>query len=316
MKLLLVFLFTLYSTLSHSFVEREPTWLQSKSLKKSLAETTNYSNDILEFIRFDFGEVNRFCPPEKADQQAAAATAATLLAIKKSSPTCIELIRPFFKKINPIHPYRELLRDLKASPGAKDYLKKYLLLFPATATAEVKSIVESYQELEKKMKDVPLSTFDGTVWRGQERIHYDGKRPEVDFVYESGANYVSRNKPLNHRYTMPGEAALYTALGKKKDAIETIFLEYRGDVPKKNMIFQSKKYKLGRVLDLTNSKVLRHLGVPKLMDTTIKKEINPKAYFLTHQLGHIAKRHGIKAIKAKSAQHEGKDNLVIFKLND
>ena len=119
-----------------------------------------------------------------------------------------------------------------------------------------------------------------------------------------------------------GERAMYTSL-TRKTAIKEIREKYiqSGKQLTNQQIkywyhIGSKNIELDQVLDLTDANTLKNLSKnldsPLTQKTIAKKEKTYKeAYKFTHIIGHIAKRKGIRGIKAPSAY--GGNNVVIFR---
>lgn len=117
-------------------------------------------------------------------------------------------------------------------------------------------------------------------------------------------------KNANGRYSAPGEQALYTSLGKKEDAWQTV-MEELGEHASQDLVLKSKHYKLDKVLDLTDPGTRKSLGV-NISDIVKDSKKHTGAYEITHQIGNIAKNKGFDGIKVPSAVNEGGVNLIIF----
>jgi len=131
-------------------------------------------------------------------------------------------------------------------------------------------------------------TFKGEIYRYEfpEYMDTTWKPTKRDF-----------NIKANHRYSRPGQGALYTST----DAL-TAFKEVRGN-PGKWLTF--KKVKVKGLLDLTNPKIRNAYGV------TLKDIASKGKYEFTQFLGDTV-RIRYRGLLAPSAQNPGGFNLVLF----
>ena len=156
-------------------------------------------------------------------------------------------------------------------------------------------VAAQYDDLAFRMDDIIPTTYVGKVWRAVPEEY-------VDDIY----SFTEHSLKQNHRYSMPGDGALYTSVGN--DARETIMAELR----KNNLngyAFKSKDYVFDKVLDLTDSRTRKALGVTEDMLKNTKRLNN---YEVTHQIGKIAKEKGFNAIRAPSARNKGGVNMIIL----
>ena len=125
---------------------------------------------------------------------------------------------------------------------------------------------------------------------------------EKVFAWHSGM------KKANGRYSIGGELgqeALYTSIGKKENAWVTVVEELSADADLP-LRLASKDVKLEKVLDLTDPQTRKQMSITR-------DAITKDTYYLTQQIGDLAKRHGFDGIKAPSAAHNGGVNLIILK---
>ncbi len=109
------------------------------------------------------------------------------------------------------------------------------------------------------------------------------------------------NVASNHRYTKPGVGGVYGANSKKTALAEVN--HYGVDMSTRQII--SKKVALNNVLDLTDPRVRKQLGIE--LD-----EITGNSYDKTHELGDWAKANGYNGILAPSARNPTGSNLIGF----
>ena len=111
----------------------------------------------------------------------------------------------------------------------------------------------------------------------------------------------------DQRFSPKGRKGLFISLDQ-----DTALSEFNHHYPNsKSYIVSSKKVSLDKVLDLTDPKVLKKLGVKKGEIThDIMKE--PDAYLIPNVIREVAQEKGFKAIKFPSSIEGAGDNLVIF----
>jgi len=137
-------------------------------------------------------------------------------------------------------------------------------------------------------------TFEGTVHRYE-------KPNRVNTTWDQHSNNIN----ANHRYTEQGEGGVYAGTTQNTALEEvTAYGEGIGRVPVK------KDVKLNNVLDLTDPKVRKQMGV-SLEDIT--RTEGPLKYQNTQKIGKWAKENGYDGILAPSARHNGGANIVILK---
>lgn len=106
------------------------------------------------------------------------------------------------------------------------------------------------------------------------------------------------NRNQNHRFSLPGNEALYSATGP--NALELAIAET--ERPIEQLIIRSRTITYERVLDLTNPGVRQRIAVTET-------ELRRGDYEITHQIGDIATQLGFDAIRTPSAKGSG-DNIV------
>ena len=122
----------------------------------------------------------------------------------------------------------------------------------------------------------------------------------------------------NHRYSPPGKIALFTSLDREIAVKE--FVKRRGsDVLNQPYIVGSKTLdNFDGVLDLTDTKIHRQLGISSegtgINNITRNFKENPNAYIVPNLLRETAERKGIKAILAPVSEviSEGGENFIIL----
>lgn len=172
-------------------------------------------------------------------------------------------------------------------------------------------IASSYEALSRNIDKVTPININAEVWRAvpeiiKDRIGNIIARNASDTVF----NFHKGIKASNGRYSAPGDSALYTSMGQKTDAWQTV-LEELGDYTNHDLILHSKHYRLDKVLDLTdpNTRNILNINISDILYDSKKFEY---AYEVTHQIGNIAKQKGLQGIKAPSAASEGGINLIIL----
>src|SRR5690606_20837438 len=108
----------------------------------------------------------------------------------------------------------------------------------------------------------------------------------------------TKNDPANHRYSMPGESAVYGSSGERTKAWETVIAEV--GYPIGDQVLKSVHVKWDKVLDLTDPSVRQRLDIE--YDSLIEDmgQIE-SAYDLTHSIGAVARDLGYVGIRAPSA---------------
>ena len=165
---------------------------------------------------------------------------------------------------------------------------------------------ESLPEAEKSAKDTASSSddsankvapnslpagvaYEGTVYRAVSANHS-----------ATAWDVTAGNVAANHRYSGPGQGALY--VGTSREAVLAELSHYGVDPTA--VAWVSKEVKLGNVLDLTNPTVRQQLGISL-------ESITGDSYQLTQSIGDIA-RQRYDGILVPSARQAGATNLVIF----
>jgi RHS repeat-associated protein len=109
------------------------------------------------------------------------------------------------------------------------------------------------------------------------------------------------NIGANHRYTRPGVGGVYGANSSK-----TALAEIAHYKPAPGRVITSKQVQLNNVLDLTDPKVRRQLGVTK------RDLVKSKDYSKTQAIGDWAVANGYDGILAPSARNKTGSNLIGF----
>jgi RES domain-containing protein len=219
--------------------------------------------------------------------------------------------------------YSEATKELaesgvKLSKNADEFLSNQVLhgdqiLGKGTSFAkgDLVRVGQKYDDLTAKMDDVVSVRIEADVWRAVPETVKDGAGNIVARnTDETVFNFHKGTKFGNGRYSQPGDSALYTSMGKKEDAWQTV-MEELGDHANQDLILNSKHYKLDKVLDLTDPATLRKLGIRKT-DILINKDEFQGAYEVTHQIGNIVKEKGFQGIKVPSEPNPSGVNLIIF----
>ncbi len=116
------------------------------------------------------------------------------------------------------------------------------------------------------------------------------------------------------RYSV-GDHALYTSLTKGTSRAEFLVRFGKNDLPGNKTFYKLiDPAETGKVLDLTNPKILKQLDVNK--DDIAKLIVDDtNAYDITQVIGHIAKKKGFKGIIVLSAPDRANKgiNFISFK---
>lgn len=160
-------------------------------------------------------------------------------------------------------------------------------------------MAQSYESLLKNFDKVKGVSFNERVWRAV-----------PDRYNDDIWNITDHTRRASHRYSQPGDSALYTSLGNEDLGRWTIMAELRRqDLNGYHFASTMKAY--DNVLDLTNLRVLDELGIEK--DLIVKTD-GVNFYELTHQIGNISRLKGYTAVIAPSARTRGFEgiNFIIF----
>jgi len=157
--------------------------------------------------------------------------------------------------------------------------------------ASSKEAAEAYKK-SNKPKGV---TYEGTIYRN------------VNSAFDPlDMNAYTINS--NHRYTQPGTPGLYFG-----DSEKTVYAELGSYkvTDYSNRTMHSYDAKLDNMLDLTDPKVRKQLGVKKadLLTTDYRKNVGSAT---THQMGEYALKNGYNGLVVPSARNPGGNNIVIF----
>ncbi|HXM41295.1 MAG TPA: RES family NAD+ phosphorylase [Bryobacteraceae bacterium] len=147
-------------------------------------------------------------------------------------------------------------------------------------------------DLGKYFRTAPASEFSGTVYR--------------ICPYRYGGNLVSMRRSFLHgaRYNIRGYfGTLYTSLSKETARRE--MAKYFTVAPRDGFVEASILMRLSRVLDLTNTRLLRHAGIARA-------ELIGTRCLITREIGLRAWENGIEALLAPSAAHPAGCNLAVF----
>ena len=147
-------------------------------------------------------------------------------------------------------------------------------------------------DLRAYFRTVPVSEFSGTVYR--------------ICPARSAGNLVSMRGSFLHgaRYNIRGYfGTLYTSLSRETARRE--MARYFTAAPRGGFVEASILLRLNRVVDLTNTRLLRRPGVEwgQLIGTR---------YAITQEIGLRAWESGIEALLAPSAAHPAERHLAVF----
>ncbi len=134
----------------------------------------------------------------------------------------------------------------------------------------------------------------GRKWEG--KVYRYEKPDRVDGTWQVN----KYNKKADHRYSQPGEAAVYAGVTKETAKAEISHYNALG-----GRVVISKNVKLNNALDLTDSKVRKELGVTL-------KDLTSDGYDVTQKIGTYARQNGYDGIIAPSARDKGGANVIIF----
>lgn len=143
----------------------------------------------------------------------------------------------------------------------------------------------------------------GKLIKAGKSIKITAFRYELPNRVSSTWNAHEFNIAANHRYTGEGVGGVYGGMSPETALLEVT--HYQGTLNGK--ILTSKEFTLNKILDLTNSKIRKNLGV-SLDDLT-----SPNNYETTQKIGKYAIDNGYDAILAPSARDAGGVNVVILK---
>lgn len=134
----------------------------------------------------------------------------------------------------------------------------------------------------------------GTKWEG--KVYRYEKPDRVDGTWQVN----KYNKKADHRYSKPGEAAVYAGITKETAKAEISHYNALG-----GRVVVSKDVKLNNALDLTDAKVRKELGVTL-------KDLTSDGYDVTQKIGTYARQNGYDGIIAPSARDKSGANVIIF----
>jgi hypothetical protein len=175
----------------------------------------------------------------------------------------------------------------------------------------VKDIAKSYDQLDRLWPSVPATSFKGTVWRGIEKQVTDTSTGRNRLRAASEVFEINDyNLRANHRYSQPGEIALYAVVGTEDAAKVTIEAELR--LPRESIIFGQKSVDLTKVIDLTSGATLEHLRITREMIGIPVGGFKGNGYTLTHQLGNLARKYGFEGLIAPSAKDTTGKMIILF----
>lgn len=132
-------------------------------------------------------------------------------------------------------------------------------------------------------------TYEGTVYRS-----VPPQQAGTAFQVHPG------NVAANHRYTGPGQGAVYAGTSAETASAE---IAHYGASQGREIV--SKQARVTNVLDLTNAEVRRSLGVTL-------EQITGEGYAVTQRIGELARQHGFSGLLVPSARNSGGTNLVVF----
>ncbi|RED45624.1 RES domain-containing protein, partial [Seonamhaeicola aphaedonensis] len=134
----------------------------------------------------------------------------------------------------------------------------------------------------------------GTKWEG--KVYRYEQPDRVDGTWQVN----KYNKAADHRYSKPGEAAVYAGITKETAKAEISHYNALG-----GRVVVSKDVKLNNALDLTDAKVRKELGVTL-------KDLTSDGYDITQKIGTYARQNGYDGIIAPSARDKSGANVIIF----
>jgi RES domain-containing protein len=147
-------------------------------------------------------------------------------------------------------------------------------------------------DLRAYFRTAPVSEFSGTVYRICPARY--------------GGNLVSMRGSFLHgaRYNIRGYfGTLYTSLSRETARRE--MARYFTARPRDGFVEASILLRLSRVVDLTNTRLLRKAGIAW-------EQLIGTRYSITQEIGLRAWENGIEALLAPSAAHPAERNLAVF----
>jgi RHS repeat-associated protein len=147
-----------------------------------------------------------------------------------------------------------------------------------------------------------FKNIKGVTYSG--RIHRMEKPEQTVTTWTAG----SWNVNTSHRYSGPGQGAVYGGAKKKTAIVEVQYYDEDSGYTTGERSYKYKDVSIENVLDLTDPNVRSEIGV-SLDDIT---STGPGAYDNTHQIGKYAEETGFSAILAPSARDTSGANLIVF----
>jgi RES domain-containing protein len=147
-------------------------------------------------------------------------------------------------------------------------------------------------DLREYFRTVPLSEFSGTVYR-MCPARYAGNLVSMRGSFLHGARYNIRGY----------FGTLYTSLSRETARRE--MARYFTAPPLGGFVEASILLRLSRVVDLTNTRLLRKPGIDW-------GQLAGTRYTITQEIGLRAWESGIEALLAPSAAHPAERNLAVF----
>jgi len=147
-------------------------------------------------------------------------------------------------------------------------------------------------DLAAFFRTAPVREFSGTVYRICP-ARYSGNLVSMRGSFLNGARYNIRGY----------FGTLYTSLSK--EAARGEMVRYFTAPPKDGFVEAAILLRLSRVVDLTNSRLLRKAGVAL-------EQLIGAHYTITQEIGLRAWENGIEALLAPSAAHQTGRNLAVF----
>ena len=147
-----------------------------------------------------------------------------------------------------------------------------------------------------------FNNIEGKIFQG--RIHRMEKPEQIATTWSAGPWNVNSS----HRYSGPGQGAVYGGTAKKTAVAEVSHYDEDSGYPTNERSYKYKDVCIENVLDLTDPKVRSKVGVS--LDDITSTDVG--AYDKTHQIARYAEDAGFKAILAPSARNKSGSNLVVF----
>lgn len=147
-----------------------------------------------------------------------------------------------------------------------------------------------------------LKSIQGTTYEG--RIHRMEKPGQTETTWTAGPWNIN----ASHRYSGPGQGAIYGGTDKKTAIAEVQHYDDQFGYPTSDRKYKYKDVKVENILDLTDPTVRDKLGIT--IDDLIST--GPGQYDTTHKIGKLAEDAGFSGILAPSARNPSGANVIVF----